>query len=216
MTRRFEGRVIIGLLLIVAGLFFLADLVFPSIDFDTIFWAGVFGLGGLAFLAVFISNRNEWWPLIPGFTLIGLALVIGLSEFAQGRLAELGGGIFLGMIGVSFLAIYLLRRENWWAIIPAGVLFTLAAIAVLAATGLEERGFELGGLLFFGIGLTFCLVALLPTPDGRMTWAWIPAGIMLVMGVLITASAMEIMRFLWPAVLIVIGLAMITRSLVRR
>lgn len=216
MFRWLEGRIMIGVLLILAGLIFLVDSLFPAFNLGGLFWAAAFGLGGLVFLSVFFSNRDEWWPIIPGFTLIGLALVVFLGEFAPGRLEDIGGGVFLGMIGLSFVVIYLLRRENWWAIIPAGVLITLAAIATLAAFGWDEDGVALGGLLFFGIGLTFVLVALLPNVEGRMTWAWIPAGILLAMGVLLTMSAFELMRFIWPVALILVGLGMVGRSLLRR
>jgi hypothetical protein len=214
--RRLDGRALIGLLLILVGGVFLIDNFIPTFDFGGLFWAVLFGLGGLVFLGIFLSNREQWWALIPGFVLLGLGLVIFFGEFAPGRLDDLGGAIFLGMIGVAFLAVYLVRREQWWAIIPAGVMFTVASIAALSALGWDENNLASGGLLFFGIGLTFALVALLPGPKGRMTWAWIPAGILLSMGFLMTFSSMELMQYIWPVALIVVGLGIISRSFLRR
>jgi hypothetical protein len=104
-----------------------------------------------------------------------------LNRILPGGTGEWGGSILLGGIALSFLLIYLVNRENWWAIIPGGVLLTLALIISL---GSFLGGFEVGGLFFLGIGLTFALVAVIPNPQGSMAWAWIPAGILTVMGLL--------------------------------
>ena len=88
-------------------------------------WAGAFGLGGLVFLSVFVSEAERWWAVIPGLTLLGLALLIGLDELFPGLDGDWGGMLFLGMIALSFWLIYVRVRGAWWAIIPAGVLTTL-------------------------------------------------------------------------------------------
>ncbi len=110
--------IILGALLVVAGLVFLAQNLELLGSMENLIWVVLFGLGGLAFLYVFAANREQWWAIIPGFTLLGLAALIGFGE----SLGALGGAFFLGAIGLAFWVIYALRRDFWWAIIPAGAL----------------------------------------------------------------------------------------------
>ena len=135
-------------------------------------------------------------------------------DFLAPELGDMfGGSIVLGGIGVAFWGIYLVDRNNWWALIPAGVMFTLTLVS-----GLEEfvSGIGMGGVFFLGLGLTFSVVAMIPTPEGRMKWAWIPAGILVVMGVLIIATAENLLTIIGPAALILVGLYLIYRTFVSR
>jgi hypothetical protein len=70
--------------------------------------------------------------------------------------------------------------------------------------------------MFLGFAGTFTLLALIPTTEGRMNWAWIPAGIMGVMGLFFMASAINLMAFIWPLALIIVGLFFILRAMLRR
>jgi len=92
------------------------------------------------------------------------------------------------------------------------VLFTLAVVA-----GLDEvTGWENGGVFFLGLALTFALVALTPpTARGKMTWAWIPAGVLFALAVLTTASLEGFIGILWPLVLVVVGGALLYRNYLR-
>jgi hypothetical protein len=212
MVKLLESRLLWGALLILAGVLFLLQNLglFAAGD---LFWALLFGLGGVFFLSVFFSNRQNWWALIPGFTLLGIGVLIGLGWLVPGIADRWGGFIVLGSIALGFLVIYLLNRSNWWAIIPAGVLLTLALIAVVDNLA---GGIETGGLLFLGIGLTFGILALNPTPEGRMKWAWIPAGILLIMGLLLLAAAEAWIGYLWPVALILVGIFLIYRTFLYR
>jgi hypothetical protein len=212
MFKWLESRFLWGVLLILGGvLFLLQNLGFFQIG--DLFWAFILGLAGVFFLSVYVSNRFQWWALIPGFTLLSIAFLI-LLNVALPNFADIwGGSIVLGGIGLSFLVIYLVDRRNWWAIIPGGVMLTLTVIA-----GLDNvlPGMETGGLLFLGMGLTFILVAIIPTERGQMTWAWIPGGILLLMGLLLMAAAGKLIGYLWPLVLILIGGYLILRNLLPR
>lgn len=212
MARWFESRRLWGILLILAGLAFLLQNLglFPMGD---LFWALLFGFGGVAFLSIFVANRENWWGLIPGFALLGIGLLIALGTLAPGFADRWGGSIVLGAIGLSFMIIYLIRRDFWWAIIPAGILLTLAIL-----TGLEAvvGGFNMGGLLLLGIGLTFAMVAVTPTPEGRNVWAWIPAGILSLIGLLILAETELLIGYIWPVVLILLGLVLVYRAFIHR
>ena len=209
MSNRLESRFIWGGLLILAGLvFLLQNLGFIGIISD-LFWALLMGAAGVFFLTVFTQNRAHWWALIPGFTLLSIAVTIVSSVLIPSFSDVWGGSIVLGGIGASFLVIYLLDRRGWWALIPAGVMLTLAVIAGLG--GLFP-GLESGGILFLGIGATFALLALLPNPQGRLKWAWIPAGVLLFMGLVLVAAAGEFVVYILPLALIIGGGYLILRT----
>jgi hypothetical protein len=204
-----ESRVLWGSLLILGGVLFLLQNL-GILPLGDVFWVIVVGLGGLFFLSFFLQSRGNWWALIPAFTLLSITALILFNQFAPGVSGNWGGSIILGGIGLSFWAIYLVERANWWALIPGGVLLTLSA-----TVGLEQLfpGLETAGVFFLGMGLTFALVAALPNPQGEMRWAWIPAGILLLMGVLFMAAAGDLLKYLWPAGLILAGLFLLYRSL---
>lgn len=201
----------VGALLIVLGLLFLLQNLGLFGGLQNIIWLVLFGAGGLAFLWVFFSNREQWWAIIPAFTLLGLALLLGFGE----RLGAWGGAFFLGAIGLSFWAIYLLHREHWWAIIPGGALVTLALVAGLSDV-MPDQGMAIGGILFLGFALTFLLVYLAPTATGRMKWALIPAGILAVMGVLMLLSLGGLVNYVAPLALILAGGFLVARVLLRK
>lgn len=203
-----ESRILWGSLLILGGLLFLLQNL-GVLMLGNIFWVILLGLGGLFFLSFFIQSRANWWALIPGITLLSITLLVALDWLIPAFNESWGGSIVLGGIGLSFFLIYLVDRANWWALIPGGVLGTLAATVAL-----EQffPGLETAGVFFLGLGLTFALVAVLPNPQGEMRWAWIPAGILLLMGVLFMAAAGELLKYLWPLALIVAGGILLIRS----
>jgi hypothetical protein len=206
------SRILCGVLLIAGGVIFLLE-NFGYLTIGALFWAVLLGLAGIAFLSAFLSNRQNWWTLIPGMVLLAVAVLIFLDyAFPQGT-GDWGGVIVLGGIGLSFLLVYLSNRSNWWAIIPAGVMLTLVAVVLLEAT---LTGFETGGIFFIGLGLTFALLAILPgqpdQPQSQMRWAYIPAAVLLAIGLLITAALTPIVNYVWPLILILIGLFFVIRA----
>ena len=99
------------------------------------------------------------------------------------------------------MLIFLSNFANWWALIPAGVLFSLAAMFVL--------GFESGGVFLLGLGLTFGVLGFVPTEHGRMRWAFIPAVVLLLLGGFITLLSFNLFALLWPLGLIAAGVVII-------
>ena len=252
--KRFDPRIVFGILLIVGGGLALAQTMGLLRNASDIFWGGMFlaigvifltllfgghwwasfpgftlvALGvlillpdsledfggalflggiGLSFWYVYFTSRTErWWALIPAGVLTALAVMIIVAE----RYEDYGGAIFLGGIGLSFFAVYLTNRvERWWALIPGGVLITLAGVTIAA----ERFGeFQTAGFFFFGLAITFLLVALL----AGMNWAYWPAGVLGVMGFLGIASLLDIANYLWAVVLIGAGAFMIIRYFTNR
>ena len=202
-----------GALLVIAGvLLLLQNFAILTFGWDLI-WALLFALGGISFVAVFLNDHEQWWAIIPGFTLLGIGGLIGLAAILPESTGAWGGVFFLSTISLAFWVIFALRRENWWAVIPGGVLLTLAVVAGLAKAA---GGIARGGLFFLGLAATFGLVYLLPTPEGRMKWAIIPAGILGAVGILIILAATSVINYLWPVALILVGFYLVYRSFTSR
>jgi hypothetical protein len=208
--RLLSSRILWGVLLIAGGAIFLLQNL-GLIEFGSLFAALLFVFGSAVFFSIFLNNREHWWALIPAFLLLGLAAQVSLAYLAPQLTALVGGGLFLGMLGLAFFAIYLNDRHNWWAAIPGGVLLTLAAVSALGESPLNT-----GALFFFGLGLTFAIVAVLPTPDGAMRWAFIPAGILLLISFLLLIAAGDYINLALPLALIAAGLYLLLRAFIPR
>ena len=198
-----------GLTLIVLGLFLFAQQQ-GMIRVPVPFWAWIFGGLGVLFLLTALTNFALWGMLIPGCILLGLGVVVFLttSTNASGNVV---GSIFLASVALPFWLLAIVRRANWWAIIPAGVLSVLAIMPLLAETQLS--GQVVGGIFSLGLGATFGLVRLWTIGRPNMGWAWYPALILGAFGLVVLASGDP---QVWPLVLIGIGVVFLIRSLIPR
>lgn len=211
MFKWLESRVLWGSLLILAGVVFLLQNII-GFPIGGIFWGIIFGVAGFGFLAVFLSNRQNWWATIPGFSLLAIGFTILVNILFPVLGDWISGTVILGGIALGFAVVYFVDRNNWWAIIPAGVMLTLAIVA-----GLDQfiSGGAVGGLFFLGMGLTFVILAMLPTNQGKMRWAWIPAGVLVFMGLVVIAATEQIFVYIWPIALIAVGVLFVFRALLR-
>ncbi len=208
--KRFEASVAWGVLLIAGGVLFLLQNLGILGGGLALVWALLFAAAGAVFLFVFLSDRANWWAVIPGCVLLSLGILIGLDELTP-RISSLwGGALVLGAIGLSFWVIYFTKREYWWAIIPGGVMLTMAVITIVDSVA---QDLEVGGILFLGLGITFGVLSLLPHPQGRMKWPLIPAAVLLIVGVLLTAASASVLNYIWPTALVLAGLYLVHRSL---
>lgn len=207
MLKWLESRILWGSLLILGGVLFLLQNL-GLFNLGGIFWGLLFALAGVFFLSIFIQNQTNWWSIIPGFALMGIAAQIVLDQLAPQIANDIGGSIVLGATGLSFLFVYLADRQNWWALIPLGVLLTLAVVSSLD----QITQIDTGGIFFLGLGATFALVALIPKGIDTC-WAWIPAVILIVLGIFVFAAAEALLTYLWPLALILVGVYMIYRSM---
>jgi len=204
--RSTKGYIGLGILLVALGILLLLQTYHLLPDLGGLLWGLLAIAGGLIFLAMFATNRENWWTAIPGFTLLGVGGTILLAD----RGGNWAGASVLAGIGLGFWAIYLVRRDMWWPIIPGGTLLTLALVA-----GLSDAipGDRIGGIFMLGLGVTFLLVYLLSASGARMTWALIPAAILALIGVLLLLGMELFAAAIGPLALIVLGGFMLYRAL---
>jgi hypothetical protein len=197
--KRIDPSIVIGLMLILAGALFALQSMGLLDNVGDLFWGGIFLVAGVLFLFAFVTG--SWWGVIPGCILAGIGALILLPD----SLELYGGAIFLGSIALAFWLVFLTSvRERWWALIPAGVLTTLAGVTFLPDL---VGGFATGGVFFLGLALTFLLVALL----AGMKWAYYPAIVLGVIGLIAMFALGEVVNYLWAAALLFAGIFLIYR-----
>jgi hypothetical protein len=166
--------------------------------------AGGLALAGVAFFSAYLAARQHWWRLLPAWTLLGMAGMIGLSILTPAR--TVNGALLLAGLAIAFLHIYWLNRaEHWWALLPGGFLLVLTATVAISEWAPLP---VLGGALFVGLGAVFGLVYLLGDRR-RQWWALAPAAMLLIVGCFVVAGGTEernpLLRW-WPLGLILVGL----------
>lgn len=206
-------RMAVGILLVAAGVLVLLQNFGIVRGGLSLLWSLCFLAAGAIFTFVFLNDRKNWWAVIPGFTLLGIGALILIDWALPVTGGRWGGPLFLGALGASFWVIYANRSDQWWPIIPGGVLLTLAFVAALdEGVGV---GFDTGSLFFLGLAATFFLLYLLPRAGGKLTWALYPAGILAAIGVVIALASSSMMRFLGPVALLVAGGYLVVRAMAR-
>ena len=200
IMKRFDMRIIFGFVLIFAGSMFLLQNLGIFYGGTDLLVSILLGSVGGAALYVYANNRENWWALIPGFTLIGVALNIVLDVISSTLGNMFGGAIVLGGIALSFWMIFFTKRNSfWWAVIPAGVLSSVAVQEIL------ENVMPTDGIFMLGLGLTFLFIARLPGYEDNLKWAYIPGGIILAIGVIQLSFVQSVMNILLPLALIGAG-----------
>lgn len=202
-------RVIVGGLLVVIGVMALLDTiaVFPFTD---VLWSVIFGFGGLAFLVYMFSNREAWWAIIPGVVLLSLGSLIFLDAVFPRWGGRIGGTIFLAGVALAFWLVYAMRREFWWAIIPAGVMTSLSLTAFVDEFTRLDGGF----VFLFGLAVTFALLAVLPGLPGNRQWPYIPAGILFLVSVMVLFANLNWMSYFLAVLLIAAGVFLVVRTVI--
>jgi hypothetical protein len=201
------SRLVWGGILILAGvLFFLQELNILGNAFQFL-WLLIMAAGSAVFLWIYFSRKDQWWAIIPGLVLLGLAVstLDWLLNILPG--SDWTGAVFLGCIGLAFWFVYLRRQDQWWAVIPGGVMLTLAAVTAL------DNFINWSEVVFFlGLATTFLLVAVLPNTGQDTRWAFIPAAILGIIGLTIFAPIKNLMFYLWPVLLIALGVYILVRN----
>ena len=157
---------------------------------------------GLSFLVVYLNNLTRTWALLVAYIMGVLSIAPAMSSGGRDTAAYFGS-VFLLAIALPFFVVYLRSNENWWAIIPAGVMTTLSIIAGLAIAGLirnENQGGYANALLMGGLAVTFSVVWLRHAKE----WAKV---VTLVLAALAVASIFfaSYTEIFWPVAIILAG-----------
>lgn len=92
-------------------------------------WIALFLAVGAAFLYYYSLDRQHWWALIPGTTLLGLGIAALSGDAA--------GSVFLALPAAGFAAIFAINRRHWWAVSPAAVAACIEASRGLGAVTVQ-------------------------------------------------------------------------------
>jgi hypothetical protein len=166
-------------------------------------WVGALFLFmiALSFLVVYLNNRTRTWALLVAY-IVG---VLGIAPLMSsgGRDAAYFGPIFLFAVALPFFFVYFRSPENWWAIIPAGSVATVAVLAALAIAGWIRNANEGGyanALLMGGLAATFAVLWL----RHSKAWARVVTIVLALVGVASAFFASSSQIF-WPVAIILVG-----------
>ncbi len=137
-------------------------------DMTNLLFAAGMGLGGMYLIRQYLKYRQQLWASIVGFTMLGLALA--------SITGTMSGFYFFAMLGLGFIMIYRKESRHWWAVIPGGVLWTLATVA--ASEAIFPR-WDPAALFFAGLAATFGYLF----KHGK-SWAIYPAIVLFIMAFL--------------------------------
>jgi hypothetical protein len=167
-------------------------------------WVGALFLFMIAisFLLVYLNDQTRTWALIVAYAtgVLGIAPLMSMG----GRDAAYFGPIFLFAIALPFFIVYFRSVQNWWAVIPAGVLTTLSIIAALAIAGLirnANQGGYANALLMGGLAVTFAVVWL------RHAKPWAKT-VSIALAAVAVASVFfaSYSQIFWPVAIILVGI----------
>jgi len=166
-------------------------------------WVGALFLFmiALSFLFVYLNNRTRTWALIVTYVMFVLGIAPLLSM--GGRDAAYFGSVFMFAVALPFFFLYFRAAQNWWAIIPAGIMTVLGVIVTLAIAGLindNTGGAFVSAFLMGGFAITFAILWLRHNKPWAKTVSIILAALAVVS--VFFVSSYEIV---WPIVLILGG-----------
>jgi hypothetical protein len=201
----------LGLLLIAGGLLWLADATGVA-RFSPFVPATFFALAGILFAADYARDPRRWWEAIPAGALIGLGALIAFLHVTSAR-GEWGAAILLAGSGLGFAAAYSRNRDQWWALIPAGVLGLVAAI--VASVAIVGGGQSVAVIVLGILGVALAALALVPVGGRRSPWLLLPAVVLWVVAGFISRGATDVLEpFNWvaPVALLFVGLVVLART----
>jgi hypothetical protein len=67
-----------------------------------------------------------------------------------------------------------------------------------------------------GMGLTFALLYILPSPGSRKTWALFSGVVFLLLGIFFTISDVKLINIILPSLIILIGVLLLARNFLWR
>jgi hypothetical protein len=173
-----------GLILILAGAFFLAREVGYFSAIPDGFWKYIFaGISLLFFTSWLATGVHNWGWLFPACISGGVAVTILLDEL--GNVGSAAGMPVLLGVALPFIAAFLVDvKKNRWALIPAWVMLVVSMITLISD---RVDGNLIGAFVLYSIAFPFLVVYLL---DRKQWWALIPAGVLAVIGIIPLLSSL--------------------------
>ena len=180
------------------------------IDLTLWVWVAILVAAGLAVFGVYLTDRSQWGLLIPAYVMwavAGLVALITLNVLQDEAIAA----YVLTAIALPFLVVYIRNREQWWALIPAYVLLAVGLMVLLLESGILSD-LLVPAYVMFSIAIPFLVVY---ARNRQQWWALIPSGILSIIGIafLIAEAAVQ---FIFPAILIVVGIVILVRVFTRK
>jgi len=207
-----KHRLAWAVFLLFAGAFLLLNNLKVFREFGDGIWGGLFALVGLVFLIWFLIDRQRTWRAIAGFPL----LTIGILLLLTWRGIDLGvwqAALVMFGVALGFWTVLLSGHDNWWALIPAGVL-TLMGVLIGFQARLSEAAWL--AVFFLGLAVVFGLLYLLRLGQQDTGWAGVPAAAFLLIGIVTLAGASNLagpVAQWWPILLLVAGVIMLILAL---
>ena len=85
------------------------------------------------------------------------------------------------------------------------------ALMIGLTPALESIGLDEGGFFLVGLALTFGVIAFLPSLREQTKWAFIPAAVLLLIGLPVLVANTTIFDLIWPIALILAGIYLVFR-----
>ena len=205
---------LIGIFLIVLGALFLLS-TFGHLHVDEEYtMAIIFFSAGIVLLIAYFLFRKKIWALILGAVglFIGSAIYIDSSRILPD---EAIGIVLFIILGLVFFNALRGGKRNWWAIIPGGFSFIIAAHIFLNMKWWITDDYH--GVIFFGgSGLIFGIIYLLKDEKYNLDWAKYPCIISFIIAsiVLFAIDVGDLFsRLIFPVILIALGALILYKSL---
>jgi hypothetical protein len=93
----------------------------------------------LPFLVVFLSDTDQWWPLIPTYVLGAIGLMVGLIGVGLLRDLLIPAYVMFA-IALPFFVVYVRDSKQWWALIPAGIMAAIGLSFFIAESAVSYVG----------------------------------------------------------------------------
>jgi hypothetical protein len=206
-SRTIRQSAVWGGVLILVGLLLLVD---QFVELSAWVWILMLAVAGLGALGLYLTDRSDWAMLLATYVLWAIALLVALVTSDILRDEAIAFYVLLA-IALPFLAVFVRDRVQWWALIPAYVLFAVAVMIGLIGLGVLDD-LLVPAYVLLAIALPFFVIY---ARNRKQWWPLIPGGILAIIGLsfLIAGAAVE---YIGPFVLVLVGLAILVRAFTRK
>lgn len=211
MNRRKSNLYIGGIIVLIGILALLSNTNILS-GLDDLAGGAFLLLISFVFYSIYNKDRSKWWPLLPATILAVLGVGLMLEIFFPFADDLLGAGILFAIFTV-FAYVYTREPSNWWAVIPAGVCFTLGVVILVDSFRIIDS--DMSGVVFFlGLGLTFYYLWSLRHEKKDLSWAVWPAVVLLFLAAVTYIEEVNWLgdEYIFPLLLILGGVVIIVNG----